>query len=234
MRGKFPGACCAALVVLCGWAVAPAGADSITLKFSRVVDPLEMSEPDEVAGQLFVEVADSDKDGNAFESSNMVRFTFRNEVGVASSITGIYFDDGTLLGIDTLINDPDFTDFEKGGGATPPDLPGGDNLDPPFETTQGFLAGIFPNGPFRGIDKASERVHIYFELIEGQTYADVVNALYLGGVPGGLRVGLFVQAIGPNDLSASYVNVPVIPTPGAAVAGLALAGFVLCGRRRAV
>lgn len=236
MSGKLLGAA-GALAALCFLAATPASADSIELRFTRIVSALEWHPTPDISNQLFVEIADTDKDGNLFtpndSGNNLVRFTFRNEVGVNSSISEIYFDDGTLLGISTLINDPNFTDFVP-GSASPGNLPGGQNLDPPFETTQGFLADAQGN-PSNGIDQASERVHIYFELKEGQTYADLLNAVQLGGAEGGLRIGLHVRSIGDHEESASFVSViPVVPTPGAAAGGLALLGLIASSRRRAL
>ncbi len=228
MKNRLAGALCALLLL--SVAVAPVSADSITIKFTRVIDPLGLSDEDEVAGQLFVIVSDTDLEGNSM--SNKVRFSFGNNVGVQSSISEIYFDDGTLLGISELINDDDFTDFVPGEGS-PGNLPGGENLVPPFETTAGFLADAQGN-PSNGVDKAGELVHIIFNLIDDQDYADVLNAIELAGAEGGLRMGLHVRSIGDNEDSASYVNIPniIVPTPSAALGGLALMGLALCARRR--
>jgi hypothetical protein len=227
MRGKYVAALGAAALLMS--AAAPASADSITIKFTRVIEPLGLSEEDQVAGQLFVIVADTDENGDTL-ASGQVRFSFGNDVGVQSSISEIYFDDGTLLDIAELINDDDFTAFVPGEGS-PGNLPGGENLDPPFETTAGFLADAQGN-PGNGVDKAGELVHIIFDLKDNQDYADVLNAIKLGGAEGGLRFGLHVRSIGENEDSASYVNIPVVPTPSAALGGLALMGLALCARRR--
>jgi len=59
----------------------------------------------------------------------VVDFTFYNESTIGSSVTGIYFDDGSLLDIAMITNGPG-TLFSQ--PATPNDLPAGNLLDPPF------------------------------------------------------------------------------------------------------
>lgn len=131
-----------------------------------------------------------------------VGFKFTNNVGIASSITDIYFDDGTLLGISTI--------SDSGGGvaftapATPGDLPGGNAANPDFEVTKGFSADSDSPVSQNGIDSASEWVQINFNLINSKTYADTLAAL----VTGELRIGLHVQAIGQTGGSDSYINNP--------------------------
>ena len=66
--------------------------------------------------QLFVEVTDL--------GSSQVMFTFTNTGPNASSITDVYFDDGTLLGIASLVDSDDGTGGDAGvdfsEGASPP------------------------------------------------------------------------------------------------------------------
>ena len=89
------------------------------------------------AAQLSVAVSDV--------GGNEVLFHFSNTGASASSITDVYFDDGTLLGIAGLIDADDdaLGSFGSAGvdfsqGASPPDLPGGSSVG--FEVTAGFLA----------------------------------------------------------------------------------------------
>jgi MYXO-CTERM domain-containing protein len=156
-----------------------------------------------------------------------VSFTFRNNVGIASSISEVYFDDGTLLGISSITQGG--ASF-VGGSANPGDLPGGQNLTPPFHVTQGFLADAQGN-PSVGIDTASDFLTINFNLINNKTFADTIWALQTGG----LRIGMHVRAIGTGGQSDAFVNNAVtqsvpLPTVGAmGVAGLMGLGAV---RRR--
>jgi len=130
---------------------------------------------------------------------NQVLFTFHNEGAFDASITDIYFDDGTLFGI-AYILDGSGTSFSQ--PATPGDLPGGNSIDPPFETSQNFSADsdapVMQNGVNPG-----ESVGIVFDLLAGKTWADVVAAL--NTKPAGLRIGIHVQGFSDGS-SESFVN----------------------------
>src|SRR5512145_721995 len=69
---------------------------------------------EDVSAQLSVDVT--------AVGTDQVAFTFYNNVGIASSITDVYFDDGTLLGIASVTGSAgvDFSQL-----ASPGDLPGG-------------------------------------------------------------------------------------------------------------
>lgn len=78
-----------------------------------------------------------------FLGNNEVNFRFSNAAdGVPSSITEVYFDDGTLFGLSTVTHSAG--NAWTGGSANPPELPGGDILTPVFETSTGFLAQSSP------------------------------------------------------------------------------------------
>lgn len=68
--------------------------------------------------QLVMDVTDATDPNGA-----MVLFTFSNLGPESSTIRGIYFDDGTLLGISSIINDPNDVVFENDPNAGPADLP---------------------------------------------------------------------------------------------------------------
>ena len=144
---------------------------------------------EDVGSQLSVGVYDA--------GSGKVGFTFTNNVGVASSITDIYFDDGTLLGIAQILNS---AGVSFASPATPGDLPGGNAVG--FETTVPFSADSDSPVSANGVNAASEYVTIIFNLINGKTYADTIKALNSGE----LRIGLHVQSIAPQGGSDSYVN----------------------------
>jgi len=155
------------------------------------------------------------------EGGGQVRFTFTNSGPAASSIEGIYFDDGTLLGIASIVSGPG-TSFSQ--GASPPDLPGGNTASPPFVTTAGFLADSDPPTSSNGVGPG-ETVAIIFDLQAGGTFADVLAEL----ADGRLRAGIHVIAFASGG-SESLVNVP---EPGTFV--LAVLGFgALAARRRSV
>ena len=129
---------------------------------------------------------------------NQVLFTFTNSGPDPSSVTDIYFDDGALLDIATIINDPPMVDFAV--PAVPTELPDGNTLIPPFQTTSGFSADSIAPPPWLGVDPGEE-VGIVFDLIMGRTFDDVMWQLNNEV----LRVGLRVQAFAGGE-SVSFVN----------------------------
>ncbi len=161
--------------------------------------------------QLFVELFDP--------GPGQINFTFSNIGPAASSITDVYFDDGVLLGIATIINTPGLVEFSQ--LASPPDLPGGNLVVPPFATTLGFSADSDPPVQPLGVNPG-EFLAIIFNLQSGAVFADVVNNL----ASGALRIGIHVQGFA-NGGSESFVNNGIvdgdgngdgkIPAPGALV-----------------
>ena len=152
-------------------------------------------------------------DVTATGNPNQVLFTFSNDGPVVSSITDVYFDDGTLLGI-AAVQDGAGTDFEQ--GATPGDLPGGNALDPDFQTTAGFSADseapITENGANVG-----ESFSILFNLLPGFDFDDTIAAINAGiactaidpadggNCDGTLRIGIHVQGIAPQGQSEGLI-----------------------------
>jgi len=165
--------------------------------------------------QLMMDITD--------EGSNQVRFTFTNEGPLQAIISEIYFDDGALLGISSVINGPG-TDFVQ--GANPPDLPGGNNASPPFVVTSGFLAEAIPSPAQNGVD-VGENVAIIFNLIGGFDFNDVLSQFADKTV----RAGIHVISIDGGS-SESFVNVPV-PEPTTALFLLGSLAALSATRRRA-
>ena len=177
---------CAALLVL-GMV---SSASAIPYYFYKITNN---GNPD-VASQLYVDVLEA--------AGGQVEFKFYNQGPTASSITDIYFDDGTLLALSTIVNGPTGVSFVT--PATPPDLPGGETVG--FETTKGFSANSSTPITANGVNPG-EYVTIYFTLQDTKTYANTLAAL----ADGSLRMGLHVQAIQPQGGSDSYVN--LVPEP---------------------
>src|SRR5262245_47586865 len=94
-------------------ALAALPAHAVTFTFHNITNTQA-----NLSGQLSVEVTEGAVAGT-------VDFTFYNNVGIASSITDIYFDDGTLLALASVTNSPtgtvSFTQQMLGNNVTPPD-----------------------------------------------------------------------------------------------------------------
>ena len=179
--------------------------------------------------QMQVEVTDAttyDENGVAM-GRHKASFVFTNtdsgSEGVDPSITGVFWDDGTLLEIATINNGPGVS-FSEGG--SPPDLPAGQELDPPFVTTKGFLADSDPPAYHNGVNE-DEWLEVVFDLKDGKDFASVRSALNMDpAIEGSLRIGIHVQAF-DDDYSATFVHTP---TPSAVVLGGL--GFVMLGAVR--
>lgn len=171
--------------------------------------------------QLFVELIDS---------GSQVGFMFANTGLQASSITDVYFDDGTLLGIASISGMPGLVEFSQ--YASPPDLPGGNNVSPPFVTTVGFSADSDPPAQPFGVNPG-EFLSVTFDLQGGGTIDDVINELESGE----LRIGIHVQGFNSGG-SESFINNGIvdengkIPAPGAFILGGIGIGYVNWLRRR--
>lgn len=135
--------------------------------------------------------------------ANQTLFQFYNVGTVSSSITDIYFDDGTLLALAQVFDAPGVSYSVL---ASPGNLPGGNSIDPAFQTTAGFSADSDAPVSINGVNPG-ETVGIVFDLQPGKTHGSVIDALSLGGAPGGLRIGLHVQGFS-NDGSESFINAP--------------------------
>lgn len=170
--------------------------------------------------QLSVEIHES--------GGNQVYFIVKNTGTFASSIEGVYFDDGTLLGISSLTDSDEGTgglagvDFSA-GSASPPELPGANLVSPQFVTTAGFLADADNPAPTRGINP-NEWLGVTFNLQNGGTYYDVINELQTGE----LRIGLHVQAF-ESGSSESFVN-NLLPVPLPAAGGLLALALIVLSR----
>jgi hypothetical protein len=180
--------------------------------------------------QLFVDV-------NPY-GINQVEFYFYNKGLLASSITDIYFDDGSLLSISSIINGSG-VDFKQ--GASPGDLPSGNTANPAFVASSGFTADSQPPAQPNGVNP-DENVSIIFDLQTGKTFSDVLAALALPDphftidpitgkpIDHWLRIGIHVQGFEGGG-SESFVNNPV-PLPAAAwLLGTGLLGMAAIRKR---
>lgn len=163
---------------------------------------------------------------------NRVRVRFDNVGTEASSITDVYFDDraGLFSGIDRIRNT---TGVSFSPGAAPGNLPGGNNLNPSFQTTLGLSADSDPPVSINGVNPG-EKLVMFLDLNAGKSYSDVLDAFS----DISLRVGIHVQAFASGG-SEGFVNTvngtppPVVPEPtGLALAGIGIAGLVYRRRKR--
>jgi hypothetical protein len=131
------------------------------------------------------------------------QFTFYNTSAVDCSIARVFFDDGSLLGVDEVVNGPR-TAFSRAYPG-PGDLPGGNNMIPPFVADREFNIGALQPPPENGVNNrpAGEWVKIDFDLINGASLDDVADELRSGQ----LRVGVHIIAF-PDGSSESAILVP--------------------------
>lgn len=163
--------------------------------------------------------------------ATQVKFRFDNAGPNPSSITDLYWDDGTLLGIASITDSGGGVAFSQ--GASPGNLPGGNPHG--FQATAGFMADSDPAVQPNGVNPG-EWVEVTFNLINGKTFADTITAL-AGGVD--LRIGIHVQGFQGGG-SESFVNGPPgdtvpVPAPPALLMGvIGFAGIAALRRFRKV
>ncbi len=146
---------------------------------------------------------------NVFESGPLVSFKFENNSTIPSSITDIYFDGASSLQTASLIDADDGIGGHPGVdfslGTSPQNLPGGENLIPPFTKPPEFSIDSDPGQygtAIHGINP-DEWLTINYHLHLGHFFNDVISELNTGN----LRIGIHIQAL-PNGSSESGVNVP--------------------------
>jgi len=156
--------------------------------------------------------------------SGKPRFEFHNASLFECSVTRIYFDDalGLLAGA-PVIDQSAGVDFET--PTKPSNLPAGKTLTPPFVAD--FSAGSTPPISSNGVEPGTpeEWVALTFDLADGASLAQVVDAL----ASRDLRVGIHIQSF-PDGSSESATDIPEPAT--AALAALGILGFALRRRRR--
>jgi hypothetical protein len=230
MFGRFLLA--AAGMLLSSAALAHAG--SVSIPFQRITSnsPIGAS----LASQFEVAVSDVTRAGGSL-ASDEIRFSFRNVVGLASSITRIFFDDADgVFDRVKAANGSAGVSFTAGTSGT--QLPGGGSG---FTTDFAAKASKQGGPPNNGLNEASDWLDVIFELDDDfdgvNRLANVAEALRTGG----LRIGMHVTALSDGGSEAFLstppgntppVPTPVVPVPPAALAGAGLLGLVGLARAR--
>jgi len=213
-------------VIVLGFGLYCAGAYAgPTYSFTHIAEsgdgPVQLADGIIGESQMFVEL---------FDLAGQVEFVFSNIGPELSSITDVYFDDGSLLGIASIQNTLGLAEFSQ--FAAPPALPGGNNLAPPFATTAGFSADSDPPPQPLGVNPG-ETLGITFDLQAGGVFDDVLTEL----ASGDLRIGIHVQGYASGG-SESFVNNGIfdpggqVPSPSALILGGIGAGLVSWLRKR--
>lgn len=125
----------------------------------------------------------------------LVGFEFHNDSQLPSSIARIYFEQGVLKGITSILCGSGTCFAED---ATPHNPPGWNNLTPVFETA--FSADSQPPRSHNGIEPG-EHVTVVFELSGGAEMNDLFNQL----AHGTFRIGVHVISL-PDGSSFSAVS----------------------------
>ena len=135
----------------------------------------------------------------------IVDFTFYNASVIDSSVARLYFDDGSLLAIASIINGPG-TLFEEGVPGSK-NLPAGETIG--FYADREFTIGADPPPSENGVDNPPplEWVIVRFNLVEGANLQGVINEL----IAGELRVGIHIISL-PDGSSESAIMVVPEPT----------------------
>lgn len=131
---------------------------------------------------------------------NRAAFTFYNDSAVISSITEIYFDSGTFLGISSIITSgPEVLFIAE--FVSPPVLPGWNTIG--FNMAAGLLIGSDNPGPKNGVkslQNPEEWVTIVFDLKCNSTFDDVIADLDSRDI----NIGVHLTNIGTGDYSESF------------------------------
>ena len=162
--------------------------------------------------QLSVDVSDA--------GGGNVAFRFMNSGPNASSITAVYFDTDDLFAGMSIVNG---SGVRFSLGANPRNLPGGKNIG--FDA---ILAADSDSPTQANGVNPGESLTVLFDLANGQTYQDIINALH-GGID--LRTGVHLQAL-PGGGSESFVNNP--EPASVLLLGLGFVTLALIRRRRRV
>jgi len=132
--------------------------------------------------------------------ASQISFVFSNVGANAAVIAGVYWDDAGSTLLDSIASIVNGTGVSFSANGSPPVLPGGASISPPFVV--GFRVNADAPPPKNGVGPG-ETLDVIFNLKSGVTPADVIAGMDSGA----LRVGLHVIAFA-NSGSESFVNTP--------------------------
>ncbi len=204
--GYALGTCPLAAIVLAAWALHPGPVQAATVYRLNVF----------TSNGIYFDDLGILLDVSVSEESGLARFDFSNQSTINAVISAVYFEQGTLDSLESLIEGPG-TSFSW--PAHSGNLQSGQTLDPPFSTW--FSADADPPPTANGIDPG-ETLTVRFNLPQQETFAGILNQLDSGY----LRVG--VHVIGLPDGSSEAA---VTPEPTTALLLLGGAVLALAGRR---
>ncbi len=172
-------------------ALLPARANAETYTFSYCLEN-NSGLCETVASQIQVEVTESAEAG-------WVNFTFTNDIGIASSVTDLYFDASGFLAKMKIVGESAGVNFTA-GSASPPSVPGAGSATPPFEVSSSLMADSDAPAQPNGINALGESLTISFKMETGIDFSEVIAALDLGpDTDEGIRIAAHVQGVGSGQ-----------------------------------
>jgi hypothetical protein len=171
-------------------------------------------------------------------------FTFQNDSANGSSLTNVYFEGGlrdSLLATGAGTRSLDGVNTSFAPGASPAALPGGLGIGWVGNAFSYGAEGMGLNQILNGVSTMNKELTVSVLKAEGATLEDLLDALATGGtriavtvwnLPGDQgRVSLASNGLEPvNEEETSTGD--AVPTPAAALGGIALLGMLGIKRRR--
>lgn len=205
-------------------------AHSALYQFNCITGPSANCDAGEL--QIGVEVINLGVDDTTGHHQVEFRFTNASD-GANSSIAQIYFYDGTLLGVHSILDDPNDVYFREGTSANP-QLPGLGISKPVTRMFDIFDVNAVNPAPHKGINPG-EQLGVVFDLLPDMDYDDVLSAMALPLSPnsGSMTIGLHVISFDDGGSESFLHDITAVPVPAAAWLFLSGMGVLWRVARRA-